>query len=188
MEHPVQVATVVRPHGLRGEVIADGPETPSSVVAALPALQMRIAGGWRRLPLRAVRPHAGRLILSFDGVESVEQAESLRGRPLFAEAGDLPALPAGTHYAYRLVDLRVETRDGALLGRVLGTERGVAQDRLVVETVSGRQALVPMVPALIRAIEPERGRVVVEVPEGLLEGDAEIAGGEAGGGDGEPTP
>ena len=186
MDRPVHVATVVRPHGLRGEVIADGLGAPAPVVAALPVLLTRAGSGWRRWPLRAVRPHGGRLLLSFEGVDSFDQAAALRGQELFIDEDQLPALPPGTHYSYRLTGLRVEDEAGTLLGRVRGTEAGAVQDRLIVETVAGGEAQVPMVPALIRSIDLAGGRVVVDVPEGLLSGAALVAASGPGEADGEP--
>ena len=56
-----------------------------------------------------------------------------------------------------------------MLGEVAGLEVGAAQDRLVVRLPDGRQARVPFVAALVPEVDVEGGRVLADLPPGLLD-------------------
>ena len=165
------VARIGRPHGVRGEVSievrTDAPDrrfTPGASFTTDPAS----AGP---LVLDGVRDHNGTLLLTFAGVEDRGGAEELRGVLLLASVpvtgDDEPdAWPVAA-----LVGLRAERTDGRPAGEVVGLEHGAAQDLLVLRQPSGATALVPFVTALVPVVDVPGGRVVIDPPGGLLEGD-----------------
>lgn len=167
----VVVARVGRPHGVRGqvsvEVRTDAPErrfTSGAVFATDPA-----GAG----PLRLVAAHdrSGTLVLELEGVGDRDAAEGLRGVLLLA---DVPAVEDDEDDAWAvgaLVGLRAERTDGRAAGVVTGVEHGPAQDLLVLRQPSGAPARVPFVAALVPVVDVEGGRVVLDPPGGLLEGD-----------------
>src|SRR4029453_7014104 len=79
----LEVGRVVKPHGLRGEVIVelttDRTErmAPGTMLAAGPGDRMLLGG--------AARPHQNRWIVQFEGVHGREGADALRGTVLSAE-------------------------------------------------------------------------------------------------------
>jgi 16S rRNA processing protein RimM len=177
LSEPVHIATIVATRGNRGEVAAVCPSGhPERLVSLASAL---VQGSGSDLERRAVQRawlHRRRLILHFRGVSSIADAESLVGRKVFLTEEELPRLPEGQYYTFRLVGAEVVDRTGRQLGRVLDTEEAPAQDLLVVETMDGRTVSIPMAAAIVREIDVEAGRVVVDPPEGLLEGEPEVAG------------
>jgi 16S rRNA processing protein RimM len=123
------------------------------------------------LSLASVRDHNGVLLLGFDGVADRSAAEGLRGVLLLA---DVPAVEDDEPDAWAvpaLVGLRAERTDGRPAGTVVGVEHGAAQDLLVVRQPSGATAYVPFVTALVPEVDVAGGRVVLDPPGGLLEGD-----------------
>ena len=85
----LEVGRVVKPHGLRGEVVVD---TVSNRSERLEPGSLLFDGA-RPLCVLAARPHGGRWLVAFDGVADRDAAEALRGAVL---TGDRPgALPEG---------------------------------------------------------------------------------------------
>jgi 16S rRNA processing protein RimM len=166
------VARIGRAHGLHGEVTAevrtDSPQqrfTAGAVFSTDPADR-------GPLVLRSARDHSGVLVLSFEGVDDREGAERLRGTLLLvdADASDEP----DAWYDDELVGLRAELADGTLLGEVVGLLTGGAQDLLQVRpTRRGRadNVLVPFVRALVPTVDVAGGRVVLDPPGGMFDGD-----------------
>ena len=76
---------------------------------------------------------------------------------------ELPPPPDGAFYEFQIVGLRVVTAAGADLGRVQHILRTGAND--VYET---ERALIPAIASVVRAIDLERGEMVVEDLDGLL--------------------
>ena len=83
--------------------------------------------------------------------------EAARGDVLEVEKGQLPAPEEGSFYVFDLVGLAVEEEGGRPLGKVQDVTPGVAND--VLELDSG--IALPMVEDCIRAVDTERGRIVV---------------------------
>jgi 16S rRNA processing protein RimM len=75
-------------------------------------------------------------------------------------------LPQGEYLDDDLIGLRLCDPGGRELGVVVGVEHFPAQDCLV---VGERRALVPVVSAFIKSIDPSAGTITAELPEGLLD-------------------
>jgi 16S rRNA processing protein RimM len=67
-----------------------------------------------------------------------------------------------------LIGLRVETTDGRTVGLVRDVLETGANDVYAVD-VEGREVLIPAVDHVVRLIDVENGRVVIEAMEGLLD-------------------
>jgi 16S rRNA processing protein RimM len=165
----VVVARVGRPHGVRGqvsvEVRTDAPErrfVPGAVFRTDPE-------GVGPLRLVSARDHSGVLVLELEGVADRNAAEGLRGVLLLTDA---PADEEDDAWAVgALLGLRAERVDGRPAGTVVAVEHGPAQDLLVLRQPSGATARVPFVAALVPVVDVDGGRVVLDPPGGLLEGD-----------------
>jgi 16S rRNA processing protein RimM len=174
MNSPVLVATIVASRGNRGEVAAvcaGGP--PERLLGLEEVFLGGESGGLQRVSLRRNWVHKGRWILQFPEVESISQARALVGRHIFLAESELPALPEDRFYTFHLVGARVFHRDGRELGKVKDSQTGEAHDFLLVERCDGVEALVPLVRAIVLEIDTRAGKIIVDPPAGLLEGEAE---------------
>jgi 16S rRNA processing protein RimM len=88
---------------------------------------------------------------------------------VLVQAAELEALPAGEYYGYQLVGCRVEGQDGVPVGTVREIWETGGPDLLIVEGEGGREHLLPA--ALLREVDVEGRRAVVELLPGLLDGD-----------------
>jgi len=149
----LEVGRVVKPHGIRGEVIVELVTNRTERLAPGTVLSTRRG----ELRVDASRPHQGRWIVSFDGVADRNGAESLRDAVLSAE----PLADGDELWVHELIGSDVVDTDGRLLGRVTSVEANPASDLLVLDA----GGLVPL--RFVTAHEP--GRITVDVPEGLLE-------------------
>jgi len=150
----LEVGTVVRPHGLKGQV----------VVRLVSDQRERLASGARLETDRGVlvvtdaRPLKDRHLVAFEGVDGVEAAERLRGLVLYAA----PLERTDALWVDELVGATVRSTKGQDLGRVVAVEANPASDLLALDTGV-------LVPAHFVVGGVVDGTVVVEVPEGLFE-------------------
>jgi 16S rRNA processing protein RimM len=155
----LEIGRVGRAHGLRGEVaVTFSTDRPERTVPGAQMVAISDRGTERALVVAASRPHQGRWLIRFDGIADRTAAESLRGCTLHAD--ELPGTD-GELWVHELVGAAVVDARGIALGRVAAVEANPAHDLLVLE--SG--ALVPV----IFVVDHDTERVVVDVPEGLLE-------------------
>ncbi len=108
------------------------------------------------LTITASRPHQRRYIVRFEGVDSREAADALHGLVLRAEPLDDP----DALWVHELIGSVVVDQHGTEHGEVTSVEVNPASDLLVLAD----GALVP----LTFVVEHRAGRVVVDVPDGLL--------------------
>ncbi len=175
MTESIVIARVGKPHGLRGEVTVQlHTEEPGRRLAVGAVLDTEAATGTgvpTALTVRSTRVHNGIWLVAFDEIPDRTGAESLRGTRLVVDA--VAALPPDDEDDVwtedQLRGLALVDPDGTVLGEVAGLEVGAAQDRLVVRLPDGRQARVPFVAALVPEVDVEGGRVLADLPPGLLD-------------------
>ncbi|HEV8578545.1 MAG TPA: ribosome maturation factor RimM [Thermoanaerobaculia bacterium] len=164
----VAVGRVLRPHGVRGEVVV---EVLSDVPGRF-AKGSRMAGlreGEPPVPLRiaASRSHKSGAVVQFEGFEDRDRAEELRGLDLEVPRSQVPEAPSGTYYQYEL--LGCLCRDGGEeLGRVVEVVEDGGGVLLIVEG-GGRRVPVPFVNEFLRGVDVAGGRIDLALPPGLLE-------------------
>jgi len=169
------VGRVGKPHGVHGdllvEIMSDFPERMAEDV--------KFGVGEEDGPSEfhrvfRVRIHKGRWLLSVVGLRDRSEVDDWRGRFLFLPELPPEELPEGFFYEHHLVGLGCELASGERLGEVTGLDTAGGQARLTVR-VGGREFQVPYVPEIVREVDLEGGRIVVDPPRGLLDDDAIMA-------------
>jgi 16S rRNA processing protein RimM len=153
----LHVGTIVKPHALRGDVIVALSTNRDERVAAGSILAGEDGTGYQVVRSSA---HQGRWIVQFEGYNSIDAAEALRGTELFAPPLDDPDVL----WVHDLVGSEAVDTEGAVLGTVESVQANPASDLLVLS--SG--ALVPL--RFVVANEPGV-RVTVDAPDGLFDLD-----------------
>jgi 16S rRNA processing protein RimM len=165
----VTVGRVLRPHGVRGElVVAALTDVPGRFAPGTTLLMTREEGGPAEpVVVESERAHKSGVVVRFAGVEDRDQAEELRGRWLEVERSQVPPAPAGTYYHFELLGCRCF--DG---GRELGEVVDLAEDGgglLLIVADGERRVPVPFVASFLREIDVAAGRIDLDLPPGLIE-------------------
>ena len=115
---------------------------------------------WRRVRVTEAVCQGKGLIARLDDCADRDAAARLRGLQVGLRRSELPAEAAGEFYLADLEGLEVVTVRGEELGVVDGFLETGANP---VMTVKGeRQRLIPFVPAVVREVDLEAGRIVVD--------------------------
>ncbi len=164
---------MVGAHGLTGRLrvrlFGDGPDNLQRVERVwLGAAPDDPAAAAHRVV--AVAPgRRGEARIELAGVAGREAAEALRGLLVLGDPASLPPPEPGAFYWFQLVGCRVEDPDGRSIGTVRELWDPGAHDVLVVEGEHGAEILIPAVEELLREVDLEAGRIVVEPVPGLLD-------------------
>jgi 16S rRNA processing protein RimM len=165
----ISVARVARPHGIRGEVIADLLTDFPDRFDELDRVRVETADGQaRELALESWRVHKHRVILKFEGYDRMNDAEELRGARVVVDKARLVSLPEDTYYDFDLIGCEVATSSGDRLGRVAKVERYGASPLLTIEN-GEREYMIPLALDICVEIDVVKQRIVVDPPPGLLE-------------------
>jgi 16S rRNA processing protein RimM len=165
----VTVGRIVRPHGHKGAVVVQ-PQTDFAAARFREGAEL----SWMRggsvgtVRIASGREFQGRWVVTLQGVDSMNDAETLRDLELRISAHALHPLEPGAHYVHDLEGCEVTTESGVRIGLVERVQFGAGQPLLVVGGAQG-EILVPLVDTICRRIDPAAKRITVELPEGLLE-------------------
>jgi 16S rRNA processing protein RimM len=166
----VLVGVIARAHGLRGDVVVrletDFPDQRYRAGETLYASPAAGAGP-RALTVRAARWHGPRLLVAFEGIDRVEDAEALGRCELRIEPDRLPPLPPGQYYHHDLVGCEVVTVGGDRVGPVSRVE-AQGPPTLAVRGPRG-EILIPLAAEICVEIDLAQRRIVVAPPDGLLD-------------------
>ena len=117
--------------------------------------------------VQSSRHYKGGLIVKLKDINSRNAAEALRGKSLQVSKDHVEPLPTGRYYHFQILDMQVWTKEGRLLGIVKEILSPGSNDVYVVRDDS-KEVLVPALEDVVLAVDIERGRMTVDLPEGLL--------------------
>jgi 16S rRNA processing protein RimM len=125
------------------------------------------------------------VLLTLVGMDTIEQAETIRGLSVFASMDDLPPLDDGEAYLHDLLGMTVVEvdDDGEPVGEPLGTLTDVFDAAHLLFEVSrpGRPpVLLPDVEEFVVALDLPGRRLLVRPPAGLFDDDAADDGSASG--------
>ena len=116
---------------------------------------------------RSTAGPGGVLLVKLAGVDARETAAELLHEPLTVSTADTPGLPEDTYYHYQLLDMAVFGPDGSQLGTLTEVLTTGANDVYVV-TNEEAELMVPALADVVVEVDVKAGRMVVDVPDGLL--------------------
>lgn len=168
----LEAGQLVRTHGVRGEMIlepwADSAEFLKKVK------RFWFDEGKTDAGLLASRVHKGRLLVTLSKIDTVEKADTLRGKVLYLSREDIN-LPKGTYFLQDLIGLKAI--DGTS-GKEYGTLAEVLPTGAnnVYRIVNGEnEYLFPAVPHMIKRTAPEEGVIELLPIPGIFDDDGEEA-------------
>lgn len=165
----ISIARIARPHGIRGEVVADLlTDFPDRFAALEEVIVMREGKLLGALKLEHHWFHKGRIVLKFAGYDEVNKAEELRGISLVINRDELVELEKDEYYVFDLEGCEVITLAGQTLGTVAKVDDYGAAPLLVVRG-ENREFLIPLTHAICPDVDTENKKIMVNPPEGLLD-------------------
>ncbi len=166
----VEVATIAKAHGIRGEVLAVSIDASSETLGDVDHVWI----GGRRYAVVAARPVGGAYLLAVEGIVDRDAAAALRGQVVEVARDQLDLDDDDVLYA-DLVGCRCQLPDGRPWGTIVAIELG-PQDRLVIHdeqhedgSPGAVERLLPLVDAFIAAVDRDQKIVVVTPPDGIPE-------------------
>ncbi len=114
--------------------------------------------------------HDGRLVLKFAGVDSIDEAEKLRGLEVRVPSSQREPAAEGEVFLTDLVGCEmIDRRTGDTVGVVEGWMETGGPPLLQIRDPRGGEVLVPFVRSFLIQIDVEAKRILADLPEGLRE-------------------
>ncbi|MGL5541339.1 MAG: ribosome maturation factor RimM [Erysipelotrichaceae bacterium] len=119
------------------------------------------------LQIQTVRENKGMLLVQFVGLLDINLVEKYKGCYITIPVSELHELEEDETYHYQLMHCEVVTTDNEVLGEVSEIIETGANDILRVVGPNDTMRLIPFVKAVVKSVDVEQKRIVVQMMEGL---------------------
>jgi 16S rRNA processing protein RimM len=175
------VARVLGPQGRRGEVLAElHTDFPERFEERRILWGLAADGSRHELQLEEHWFHKGGVVLKFAGVDSISDAERLKGMEVQVPGEQRTKLEQGSAYVSDIVGSDVWINQGQrFLGRVSDVQFGAGEAPLLVVKLPvcavQNEVLLPFAEEFLKKFDVAGKRIDMEVPEGLLDVDQPLS-------------
>ena len=160
MEALINIALVVRPQGLLGELKVKPFSGDPQKLADFSHVLYQENKQTQRVAILACRCHEGMAYVMLEGVANRDEADKWRGRTLMVDRSALPALPQDEYYINDLVGCEVLDETGLSLGTLNDVLQPGANDVYSIQTPKGT-VLIPAIRQVVLAVDVVARQVVV---------------------------
>ncbi|AWG25004.1 ribosome maturation factor RimM [Flavobacterium kingsejongi] len=108
------------------------------------------------------------LRIRFEDMHSEEDAEKLLGCGIYLPLKMLPKLTGNKFYFHEVIGFEIEDKRRGVFGKIVSINDSTAQPLFEVENGSV-EILVPMIDQFLIKIDRENKKVIMDLPEGLIE-------------------
>ena len=173
MKRYLEAGKIVRTHGVKGELCLEPWADSADFLRQVKEFYFDEEGR-RPAGLQSSRVHKGRLLVTLEGVDTVERGDALRGRVLYLDRGEI-RLEEGRYFLQDLIGLRaVDGTTGAEYGTLAEVLNTPAND--VYRIVRGeKEYLFPAVKHMIQRVDLEAGEIALLPIPGIFDDGGEEA-------------
>lgn len=108
------------------------------------------------------------LRVKFEEVDSEEEAESIIGCEIYLPLSMLPKLEGNKFYFHEVIGFEIEDKRVGVFGKIVSINDSTAQP--LFEVLNGeKEILIPMIDHFIIEIDRKNKKVIMDLPEGLIE-------------------
>ena len=167
----LKVGKIVNTHSLKGEV---------KVISSTDFEEERFKKGSKLLITRgnqlireviveSYRNHKNFLLVKFEGIDSVEEAEKLKNLQIKIDSDEVGELEENEFYFHEIIGCQVFDENDRNLGEIIDILTPGANDVWVIKGEEGKEILIPYIEDVVKQIDIINKKVNIEVMEGLID-------------------
>lgn len=168
MQEYLEVGQIVNTNGLKGLLKVNPFTDDITRFERLKTILVEHKKELFEFEIESVRYQKKQVLLKLKGIDTIEEAEKYREDYLKINRNKEEKLPEDTYYIVDLIGLDVYTENGELLGKLDDIFSTGSNDVYVVKNSEGKQILLPAISDVIKNIDLEQKKIVVNLIEGLL--------------------
>ncbi len=163
----LETGKIVTTHGLKGAVkIYPWNDDPEEL---LDFDRLYLRKGETALEVEDGWVQGNMVVLKFAGIDTIEQAQKLRGMVLYLDRDDVE-LEEGQHFVQDLLGMEVvDADDGHVYGKLTDVSKTGANDVYHITFPDGKVHLIPKIPQVVLEINVEQERMVIRPLKGLFD-------------------
>ena len=167
MQKRLEIGQIVNTFGIKGEVKVTPFTDDIRRFDDLKKVYVKTKKESKQYQIENVKYHKNMVLLKLEGINRIEDAETLRNAFLEIDREDAIPLEEGTYFIADLIGLEVYTEDGRLLGKVEDIYNTGSNDIYVVKDELGKQVLLPGIEEVIKEVILDE-KIIVHLIPGLV--------------------
>ena len=167
----LKVGKIVNTHSLKGEV---------KVISSTDFEEERFKKGSkllitrgnqliREVVVQSYRNHKNFLLVKFEGIDSVEEAEKFKNLQIKIDSDEVGELEENEFYFHEIIGCQVFDENDRNLGEIIDILTPGANDVWVIKGENGKEILIPYIEDVVKKIDITSKKVNIEVMEGLID-------------------
>jgi 16S rRNA processing protein RimM len=164
----IETGKIVGTHGVRGGLrVQPWCDTPE-FLCQFKTLFLKEQSAYNSVKVKSSKAHGNVVIMELDGVNSMDDAENLRGKVLFIKRKDLK-LEEDQYLISDLIDSNVYDADSdELIGKISDVSKTGANDVWHINK-DGKEYLIPVIDDVVINVNIDENKVVIRPLKGIFE-------------------
>lgn len=167
MEEYLEIGQIVNTYGIKGFVKVVPYTDDITRFEDLKTVFIENKGKLTEMTIEEVKYSKNLVLLKFKGIPTIEMAENLKNCYLKINRKDAVKLPKDTYFIVDLLGIEVYTIQGDFLGKLDDIFPTGSNDVYVIKNELGKQILLPAIASVIKKIDVENKKIIVDLIEGL---------------------
>lgn len=164
----LEIGQIVNTNGLKGLVTVNPFTDDITRFEKLDSVYILYNNELIEKNIEDVKYKKNQVLLKLKGIDTVEEAEKYRECYLKINRQDAMKLPRDTYFIVDLLGLEAYTTSNELLGKIDDVFSTGSNDVYVIKDETGKQVLLPAISDVIKKIDIENKKIIVELMEGLI--------------------
>lgn len=167
MKDILEIGQIVNTRGLRGEVKVNSFSQDSKRFEKLDVIYIKENNELKSYKIEKVTYNKNQVILKLENINHIDYAEKLRNKYIYVKKSQLEDLPEGVYYISDLIGLDVYDEKSNYLGKVDDIFSTKSNDVYVIKNELGVTKLLPGTDEVIKNIDLDNKKIVVNLIKGL---------------------
>ena len=164
----IQIGKIVAPFGIKGEVKIYPMTNLKEMFLDFDHVIIKGKTQDLKMEIQKSRIHKNTIVATFEGIDSIEDAEKYINSELYVEEDQLPELEEDEQYLYQIQDMEVYDKEGEYLGIITDVFENGAHSVYVVKDGES-EILLPGIPSVVLEKDLKQKRMIVNILPGLLD-------------------
>ena len=164
----LEIGEIVGAHSIHGEVRVNPWCDSPQFIKKFKTLYFD-SKGQKSVKVISARPHGNVVLLKLEGVDTVEQAQKLRGKVLWMKRSDAK-LPKGSWFIAELIDCNVfDADDESICYGVLTDVSETGANDVWHITKNGKEYLIPAIPDVVIETDVAENKILIRPLKGIFD-------------------
>lgn len=164
----LEIGQIVNTFGIKGFVKVNPWVNDVTRFENLTTIYIKAKNNIKKYEIEEVKYQKNMVLLKLKGIETLEQAETLRNSYIEIEREDAITLEEGEYFIADLLGSRVYSDEGELLGILDDIYNTGSSDIYVVKNELGKTILLPYIDEVIKEIDVENKKIIAHLLKGLV--------------------